>query len=160
MKSLTVGGGSSMGLYSNMKNSLVFALLMLLAVSCGENGGNAPGVIAGGSGDECGGTLVGGFCWYISGVSASCTTTCASHGGYNEGTRTFAGSDGSLANCRAVADAIGAIAVNSQSDINFPPSGVGCTHDSGSLSIYRFAGDATNESSTISGGYRYCACNE
>ncbi|HRO48918.1 MAG TPA: hypothetical protein PLW75_02155 [Hyphomicrobium sp.] len=53
----------------------------------------------------CGGTMVGGYCWYA-GYSESCTTTCASRGGYNEATRTYAGSGGTVANCRAVINAV------------------------------------------------------
>ncbi len=51
----------------------------------------------------CGGVLVGGYCWYQSAQMESCAETCASRGGYNEATNTFAGAAGSDANCIAVA---------------------------------------------------------
>ncbi len=56
---------------------------------------------------SCAGTLVGGFCWYFGANNQSCDTVCATNGGYNNGTETFAGSGGSGANCTAVLDALG-----------------------------------------------------
>lgn len=56
----------------------------------------------------CGGTSVGGYCWYFGAGGESCDTVCASHGGCDiTGTRDYAGSAGSLANCQAVLSALG-----------------------------------------------------
>jgi hypothetical protein len=49
------------------------------------------------------GVAVGGFCWFVGGTGADCNSTCAAQGRvYDEATRTYAGSDGTNANCEAV----------------------------------------------------------
>ena len=56
----------------------------------------------------CGGTSVGGYCWYFGAGGESCDTVCTGRGGCNiTGTRDYAGSAGSLANCQAVLTALG-----------------------------------------------------
>ena len=57
----------------------------------------------------CNGTTVGGLagCWYLGGLGQSCTTTCAT-AGYNEFTRTVAGSDGNNEACASIMAALGA----------------------------------------------------
>lgn len=57
---------------------------------------------------SCGGVMVGCYCWYLSNTYGSCTQVCASHGGYHEATRTYAGSDGTDSNCWEVLVALGA----------------------------------------------------
>lgn len=64
-----------------------------------SGGGDAPA--------GCQGTEVGGYCWYFGGDSVSCRDVCGAHGGYDEATHTFAGSDGSPDNCRAVIEGLG-----------------------------------------------------
>ncbi|MFH1435625.1 MAG: hypothetical protein ABIJ56_07895 [Pseudomonadota bacterium] len=57
---------------------------------------------------ECGGVMVGGYCWYVSGMDESCTAVCATQGGCNlAGTRDYAGSSGTDAQCVAVLEALG-----------------------------------------------------
>lgn len=154
MKSLTADGGSFMGLCSNMKNSIVFALLMLVAVSCGENGGDAPGIA---TEETCAGDVVGGFCWYLaSGVS--CDSICSTNGGYNEATRTYAGSDGTDANCEEVADVLGMSGTNvTVVDAGVGSDGWGCISDNGSRLRHE---RPTNSTAASSGVERACACNE
>jgi hypothetical protein len=53
------------------------------------------------------GVLVGGSCWYLAEPNESCTETCSTHDGYDEATKTFAGSAGTAANCKAVLNALG-----------------------------------------------------
>ena len=56
----------------------------------------------------CGGTSVGGYCWYRGATNQSCTTVCGSRGGVNmAGTRNYAGSGGTNAGCTAVGNAFG-----------------------------------------------------
>ncbi|MFH1437336.1 MAG: hypothetical protein ABIJ56_16650 [Pseudomonadota bacterium] len=57
---------------------------------------------------ECAGVMVGGYCWYASGMDESCAGVCAVHGGCNlAGTRDYAGSGGTDAQCVAVLEALG-----------------------------------------------------
>lgn len=72
---------------------------------------------------SCAGVKVGGYCWYLSAVGAHCEMTCANHGGYHEATRTYAGSDGTNANCTAVMSALG---VPVSCDCNVTSWGAGC----------------------------------
>lgn len=54
----------------------------------------------------CPGKIVGGYCWWKGPDGVSCANTCASIGmTYDPATKTYAGSDGSNANCIAVAAA-------------------------------------------------------
>jgi len=99
----------------------------------------------------CGGALVGGFCWYLSNAD-SCTNTCASNGGYNEATKTYAGSSGSNANCKAVLDALGGSDPTVGSTSSYAN---GCHNYNGSY--YRDTSTTTANSNT--GADRACACN-
>lgn len=56
----------------------------------------------------CDGLLVEDYCWYLGAQGQSCDVVCASHGGYDEATRTYAGSEGSNSNCYTVLAAVGA----------------------------------------------------
>lgn len=71
----------------------------------------------------CGGVDVGGYCWYLGSDSTSCESVCASHGGYNEATRAYAGSNGSAANCQAVLSALG---IPYSAFYNTSQGGLGC----------------------------------
>ena len=106
----------------------------------------------------CGGVLVGGFCWYLGTSNAmggqSCTTVCATHGGYDSATETYAGSAGTNANCGAVLTALGVS--GSPSDINCSGNSTGCGRDFG------VAERCTDTASTSGAGWvfksRACAC--
>jgi len=137
--------------------SLLLTALLALVVSCGENGGVAPG--AGTSTeDNCGGQVVGGFCWYLGALDESCDTVCINRGGYNDGTRTFAGSDGSTQNCSNFLSALITLAgaVNDSACI----SGLGCTLTFVGGGKMRCTSPATDSSSTNGQENRACACNE
>ena len=106
-------------------------------------------------------TDVGGFCWYLAADAAdSCDDVCAlgTRGGYNAATLTYAGSDGTNANCESVLTALGVSGtVNYLTTVN----GIGCAayvYSGGSIR-YRFIGEATNSSATYSIYRRACACN-
>lgn len=56
----------------------------------------------------CAGAPVGGYCWYASAPDQSCDAACATHGGCDlAGTRDYAGSGGTDAQCVAVLAALG-----------------------------------------------------
>jgi hypothetical protein len=58
--------------------------------------------------NDIGGQLLGGACWFVGAEGDTCTEVCASHElRYDSATRTYAGSDGSDANCTAVLNALG-----------------------------------------------------
>jgi hypothetical protein len=103
---------------------------------------------------SCGGTMVGGYCWYLGAASASCTTTCSSHGGYNDaGTRGYAGSDGTDAQCGAVASAVNGKTFYMSAPGTAP---IGCCYASG---VALRVTDPTTAAASISTYQRYCACN-
>lgn len=122
----------------------------------------------------CGGTMVGGYCWYatISETYQSCDDICASRGGCNlEGTRNYAGSGGTDANCQAVLNALGVLVGNPfiSGDVVFGP--IGC-HANKFSSYYGQPSSSDNRVRQTSTGYtaptdcettwtfeRACACN-
>lgn len=56
----------------------------------------------------CAGLSLGGYCWYAGTMGASCDSTCTTHGSCDlVGTRDYAGSNGTLANCAAIIAALG-----------------------------------------------------
>jgi len=108
----------------------------------------------------CKGKLVGGFCWYL-GVSETqhCGLVCGSHGGYNDATRTFAGSSGTNANCQAVLDALGAPG-STVSTLVGSGAGVGCFFMTLASDRYRVADTDTTANATFTLAQRACACNQ
>jgi hypothetical protein len=110
----------------------------------------------------CGGSSVGGFCWYVGASNQSCNTVCTSRGGVNlSGTRDYAGSGGSDANCINVRDALGL------SGITFAPDGssssyvvgLGCAVSFNNSSSTRVIDVTTNATDANSLFKRVCACN-
>lgn len=130
--------------------------MIMVAVSCGETGGEAPGIA---TESNCGGVVVGGACWYLAADNESCTTACASHGGYNEATNTYAGTGGSNANCDSVFAGLGVGGGTSQ-DPGVCNAGYGCHYDVALTQRYRCVNPATTENALITGLQRVCACNE
>ena len=58
--------------------------------------------------DSLGGAGVGGFCWFLGAADTDCDATCASAGlSYSTATLSYSGSDGTLAQCYDVLDALG-----------------------------------------------------
>ena len=60
--------------------------------------------------EPCDGASVGGACWYYGEIGDSCEVVCAPHGGYDEATRTYAGSAGTDSQCTQVLQALEALA--------------------------------------------------
>lgn len=104
----------------------------------------------------CGGKTVSGSCWYLGSMSASCSATCQDRGGYDEATKSFAGSGGSLANCLSVMKALGAAGISGGSRAN--EIGLGCTS---SLAILlHSATPATTADAFLPLFQRACACKQ
>jgi len=108
----------------------------------------------------CSGSIVGGCCWYLGGgTHPSCSTVCASHGGYSTCTRTYAGSDGTDTNCDSVLDALGIPYPGTTSTLVASGAGVGCFYQDIVDERYRVADTPTAEGATFLLARRACACN-
>lgn len=117
-----------------------------LRLRCVRREGSAP--------PPCSGASVGGFCWYASAGSGNCTTTCATHGGYNAATHSYAGGGGDNTNCAAVLDALGL-------QMGSVTTGGSATHGCGRSTMVgriRYTG-TTTEGSNLPSLTRACACN-
>ena len=105
----------------------------------------------------CGGSSVGGYCWYYAAVSESCDTVCSSRGGCNlAGTKDYAGSAGTNANCGAVMSALGNTgAVYAVTDSS---PGIGCyVSQFNTEAVGRVSSTTTTCGDVF--GHRACACN-
>jgi hypothetical protein len=113
----------------------------------------------------CAGVSYAGFCWYFAEKFPSCDATCASHGGCNiAGTRDYAGSGGTDAQCAAVMTAAGLTVAGVASGDWGEYTGCmyGITGDgSGSFNVIRDTGAATTCSAVHSAALYdvICACN-
>lgn len=75
----------------------------------------------------CDGVVVGGACWYYGGIGESCKDVCALHGGYDEFTRTYAGSAGTDSQCTQVLEALEALSdTDGQLTVYTEEQGLGC----------------------------------
>ena len=106
----------------------------------------------------CGGTEVGGGCWYLGADNQSCTSVCASHGGYDALTESYAGSAGSDSHCSAVLDALGTGNGIITTTTWASYAGMGCFANSANDGRRYTAGAATAGAS-YSVAYRACACS-
>jgi hypothetical protein len=110
---------------------------------------------------ECAGVMVGGYCWYVSAMDASCTAACAAHGGCDPaGTRDYAGSGGSDAHCVAVLEALGYGGYPHQ---DFSNNDLGCHFAWLSYTYWSTEDETTCEAAPFIGEtdpsvYRMCAC--
>jgi hypothetical protein len=117
-----------------------------------------------GAGEEvpppCTGVFLGGYCWYASLAGQSCTDACGAHGGCNlAGTRDYAGSGGTDANCVAVLEALGYGGYTHQDWSN---TDLGCHFAWASWTYWSSFYPTTCESAAPSpaAAVRMCACNE
>jgi hypothetical protein len=105
------------------------------------------------------GAIVGGFCWFKAADGANCDTTCAAAGRvYSDATRDYAGSNGTDANCGAVAAALGPVAVGPTAAMS--DGGYGCIDIEANANgaILRITSPPTDSTSAHNPGYRFCAC--
>lgn len=106
-----------------------------------------------------GGSIVGGHCWIWGAEGANCTDTCSGASlSYSTITRSYAGSDGTDANCAQVLTALTGTAVT-EGDVSIGTTidYKGC-YSSGKKTAVRGQG-ATSEGSSSSPERRVCACN-
>lgn len=113
----------------------------------------------------CGGAKFADACWYLAAIGQSCAELCASYGGYNEATRTVAGSEGTDSNCATVMDLVGAPPDRNSFDGNIaarPYSSCGCFVDDadGSMPNRLRSPYPTSAECGTSEWQRVCACNE
>jgi hypothetical protein len=123
----------------------------------GTGGGGGPSVCTVDAQCTGGGKCVGGSCWYLGAYGESCDTVCSSNGGYNDATRTYAGSSGTDANCLSVLTALngGTGSMNTSSSPGF-----GCWVYDAAHSYARYRSTGTTDASTALGTTRRaCACN-
>ena len=108
-----------------------------------------------------GGKRVGGVCWYFADVQTeNCNDVCAGVGRtYDDATRTFAGSDGTLANCEAVFYT-GVIQVIATDATNCSTAR-GCVYvgQDGYFEVHRCITPTTTAEATGGGYLRACACS-
>jgi hypothetical protein len=121
--------------------------------------GDVRGPVLGGGG-PCSGVEVGGYCWHVGAAGQSCDAVCSGYGSCDlAGTRDYAGSGGTLANCQSVATALGlsGSAANSESG----NQGYGCTAISflGTPLIIRVPSPATTCTASDGSMQRICACS-
>lgn len=117
--------------------------------------------------EPCDGVFVDGSCWWFGQNNESCDTVCSDHGGYADGTRYFAGSEGDEAACGNVLTALSvenATPVFAQSTL-VGTGGLGCGSDfTGTATSYRLTSTTTSSASSASNGSLYfrraCACAE
>jgi hypothetical protein len=105
------------------------------------------------------GAIVGGFCWFRAANGANCDTTCAAAGRvYSDATRDYAGSNGTTANCGAVAAALETVRVGPADATS--DGGYGCidVEASGNGAVLRITAPPTDSTSAHDPGYRFCAC--
>jgi hypothetical protein len=109
-----------------------------------------------------GGRRVGGVCWYLANTSAqNCNDVCAGVGlTYDDATRTFAGSAGTLANCEAIFDTGGVITVFATDETSCSTAR-GCAHvpQDGYIDVRRCVSPATTAGATGDTAHRACACS-
>jgi len=105
------------------------------------------------------GAIVGGFCWFKAADGANCDATCTAAGRvYSDATRDYAGSNGTDANCGAVAAALGPVAIGPTAAGS--DAGYGCIDldANGNGGIFRVTSPVTDSTSAHDPGYRFCAC--
>lgn len=113
------------------------------------------------TGTSGGGVQVGGAYWYYAAdVNVSCATVCASHGGYDDATATFAGSGGTNEDCGAVLDAVGAPKTTTDVSNTIPGSvGIGCAFMPNLIMRVRDKAATTADAVNV-WARRVCACKE
>ncbi|MFN2425872.1 MAG: hypothetical protein ABR587_05445 [Candidatus Binatia bacterium] len=109
------------------------------------------------------GVLVAEECWYLAAPFVSCTSTCAANGlPYSSLTRTFTGSDGTLAHCFEVLDALGYTSPPASNIGDYSSSEpVGCLYDPGSGGSsfrVRITDPAPTTADAVDPRLRVCGC--
>jgi hypothetical protein len=102
---------------------------------------------------ECTGLELADACWYQGTAGQSCTAACADHGGYNEATKTYAGSEGNLVQCKEVLNGLKMAFLAAKVEAG---TGVGC----GTLAVAAILSPTPTTSDGVLPLFsRACACN-
>jgi len=75
----------------------------------GSNDAGVPLDAGADAGPGCGGTLLGGICWYLGPLDQSCNQVCATHGGFNSAATAVVGTPaqgGNIEDCTALLTAL------------------------------------------------------
>jgi hypothetical protein len=100
---------------------------------------------------------VGGFCWFFGVAGASCDATCAANGRtYDMATSSYAGHNGTDANCAAVAAALNSSSIFAGSGTC--ASGWGCAYFTNTDQNARCTAPATTSNAANGAVRRFCAC--
>ncbi len=107
-----------------------------------------------------GGVEVGGKCWFLGATSDGCDTTCEDAGlVYDEATRTYAGSDGTWAQCQAVMDALDKTSPEYDDfGDNGCSDGFGCFLEPNVKTRARCTSPPTDATTSAGNARRACAC--
>jgi hypothetical protein len=117
------------------------------------------------NGCASGGQVVGGRCWYLGPVGASCDATCAAVQFFpllvcDAATDTYAGADGTLAHCQALEDSpLGAheMVLDDNTGVF---AAIGCFQSSPVGSVYREVANPPTLCGAVQPGYRrFCTCH-
>lgn len=158
---LYIPDGDSVDLYSKSSSSDCAARQQTRTCSAGVLGGDPTYQYSECTDVPCGGTTVAGYCWYSGSSGGSCTSACASHGGYHEATRNYAGDLGNPADCKNLFDILG---FASGTMHNNGSTALGCvfydgyTVDGNNGRRYRDTGGPTTAGGSQSSRKRVCAC--
>ena len=109
---------------------------------------------------------VGGSCWLLGGLAASCDEACSAAGlAYDDATAAYAGSGGTLAHCATVLEALSigtGIPIIGNQDFDCTPFGaaVGCGQDPSIVGSRgtRCTAPPTTSAASFAGARRACAC--
>jgi hypothetical protein len=113
----------------------------------------------GGSSPGCAGILDSGICWYYGGLSASCATTCATHGGSSPQAPSHVGiasQGGSLSECTRLLGLLG-MTGTVNSGTRSDGQGVGCHVFSGAA-FWWLSSPAYSETASLSNVRIVCGC--
>jgi len=111
------------------------------------------------AGSACAGKRIGKGCWYLGEPSKSCEDTCSPHGGYNELTNTYAGRQGTIAQCKEVLEVLFGQAITKVEEGPFHIP-LGCHQFSGHSYGYVHGVDVdTSAGASWDMARRACACN-
>ena len=96
--------------------------------------------------------------WYLSKPGESCEQVCANHGGYNDATRTVAGSDGSSLKCQLTFLGISKGTVGFEYLKECPTAGLGCYIKNGKKIRCGMPSNPTTAEASAEGVERACSC--
>jgi hypothetical protein len=131
------------------------------ASGAGAGASNSDGGAGASSAGSCAGVALNGACWYFSSLGASCSATCAAHGGDAPNAPSFVGvpaQGGSLAKCASLLVALGYDSTKPGQATRSDAAGVGC-HVYG-LKSYWLSAPAYSPDAHLGSAKLVCGCVE